>query len=251
MGRSPASRLAPRPGRSRGRLRERRGALPRRWGLSRKRRSRGHACAVAHSHGRAGWRRRDGADVRPRRIPDQAAGWVRVGEPDVDRAAAALAQGGRCIDSLTWVLEYWKRTSRNPTGGSTKERQALRAKLLIALTTFATLVVVALIVVPNRANGEVSRHATVEKDDVSAFSNEVTIDHPVGGGVVVMNGSATIDQPVSGDVVVLGGSVTLRGNAHIFGDLACFGGKVVGAENRVDGDVFAAGSLNHALESLS
>ncbi len=127
----------------------------------------------------------------------------------------------------------------------------MRAKLLIALTTFATLVVVALIVVPNRANGEVSRHATVEKDDVFAFSHDVTIDHPVGGGVVVMNGSATIDQPVSGDVVVLGGSVTLRGNAHIFGDLACFGGKVVGAENRVDGDVFAAGSLNHALESLS
>src|SRR5260370_38643449 len=121
------------------------------------------------------------------------------------------------------------------------------SRLLIALTTLASLVVVALIVVPKRANGEVSRRARVARDDVFAFSHDVTIDHPTSGDVVIMNGSATIDQPVIGDVVGLGGSVTMRGNAHIFGDLACLGGTVTGAEKPVDGDLFAPGTLNRTL----
>jgi hypothetical protein len=123
------------------------------------------------------------------------------------------------------------------------------SRLLVALTTLAALIVVALIVVPSRAHGEVSRRARVARDDVFAFSHDAIIDHAIAGDVVVMNGSATIDQPVNGDVVVLGGSVTMRGNAHIFGDLACLGGTVTGAEKRVDGDLFAPGTLNRALAS--
>jgi hypothetical protein len=126
----------------------------------------------------------------------------------------------------------------------------MRAKLLIALTTLVALVVVALIVVPRRANGEVSRRARIDRDAVFAFSRDVIIDYPVTGDIVVMNGSATIDQSVMGDVVVLGGNITLRGNAHVYGDLACLGGNVTGTANRVDGDVFAPGTVNHALTAL-
>jgi hypothetical protein len=127
----------------------------------------------------------------------------------------------------------------------------MRAKLLVTATMLTALIVIALIVAPRRANGEVSRAVKLGHDDLFAFSHDVVIDHPVSGDVVVMNGSATIDQPVTGDVVVLGGSVALRGNAHIYGDLACLGGKVTGAEKRVDGELFSPGSLNHALASVS
>jgi hypothetical protein len=112
------------------------------------------------------------------------------------------------------------------------------ARFLVALTAAIALAVIALLVAPARAVGQLSHAARAASDDVVAFSKSVTVDRPMTGNVVVIGGSASIEQPVDGDVVVFGGDVTIRDHGHVNGDVVCLGGTVTGSAEQVRGDVF-------------
>ncbi|MCU1348594.1 MAG: hypothetical protein JWO56_1624 [Acidobacteria bacterium] len=122
------------------------------------------------------------------------------------------------------------------------------AKVLIVLSVLIALAVIALIVAPTPAIGQISRAARAANDDVVAFGRHVTIDHPVSGNVIVLNGAVTIEQPVSGDVVVFGGDVTIHNEGHVNGDVVCLGGTVNGTAQQISGDVFVR-STESALVS--
>jgi hypothetical protein len=112
------------------------------------------------------------------------------------------------------------------------------ARFLVALTVAIALAVVALLIAPTPAIGQISRAARAAADDVVSLSKSVTIDHATSGNVVVLGGSATIEQPVDGDVVVFGGDVTIRDQGRVNGDVVCLGGTVEGGAGRITGDVF-------------
>lgn len=113
------------------------------------------------------------------------------------------------------------------------------ARLLVAVTVAIALGVVALLIAPTPAIGQITRAARRAAEDVVSLSKSVTIDHPVSGNVVVIGGSATIEQPVDGDVVVFGGDALLENQGHVNGDVVVLGGTATGATaGRVTGDVF-------------
>jgi hypothetical protein len=113
-----------------------------------------------------------------------------------------------------------------------------RARFLVALTAVIALAVIALIVAPARAVGQMTRAARGATDDVVGVSRSVTIDRATAGNVVVLNGSATIEQPVDGDVVVFGGDVVIRNRGHVNGDVVCLGGTVTSTAEQIRGHLF-------------
>jgi hypothetical protein len=127
-----------------------------------------------------------------------------------------------------------------------------RGGLLVSITTLAAVTALVMMLVPRFATaGDGAVRKTASDASRYVFGHDAVIDAPLGGNLQVYFGSADIRNVVHGNVLVFGGSIRLSGAGHVTGDLISGGGPIEGATGRVDGHVYAPGTVRGAAAMLS
>jgi hypothetical protein len=124
------------------------------------------------------------------------------------------------------------------------------SRILVPLTAFAVVVVVAFLLSPTGARGG-ERLNEVGSTDRFVFGHDAVIDSSIPGSLQVYGGNVEVNAPVAGDLLVFGGNVVLRESGRVDGNVIYAGGNVTGAEGRVGGRVYSLMTLQGAAATMN
>lgn len=123
-------------------------------------------------------------------------------------------------------------------------------RLFVSLLSTAAAIVVAIVLMPDRAAGN-ERLASSAGSDRYYFGREADIARPVDGSVQIYGGNAVVREAVHGDLIVIGGDLTFSGNGRVDGNVIHAGGRVAGAEGRVGGRVQSLATVEGAAATMN
>lgn len=123
-------------------------------------------------------------------------------------------------------------------------------RIVASLTTLTAIVVLAMIILPGGAAGEVEARRAAESGDRFVFGRNAVIDNPVSGSVQVYGGAADVREVIDGDLLVMGGDLAIRLNGRVAGNVILAGGRVTAGQDRIGGRVYSLATPEGAAVTM-
>jgi hypothetical protein len=118
-------------------------------------------------------------------------------------------------------------------------------RLVMPATAFAATLALLVMLAPGLRGS-----SSVATSDRYVIGEDLKINTPVKGSVIVLNGSADVSSTIDGDLFVIGGTVTLLPGGMVSGNLI-HSGRINSAGGRVRGSTYAASTVQGATASIS
>jgi hypothetical protein len=123
-------------------------------------------------------------------------------------------------------------------------------RVVVSMTTLAAMAVLAMIILPGGAAGEVKAPRAAESGDRFVFGRDAVIDNAVSGSVQVYGGAVDVREVIDGDLLVMGGDLTIRDHGRVAGNVILAGGRVTGGEDRIGGRVYSLATPEGAAVTM-